>query len=171
MSAQEKPRLLVSFDQYVPLVSAEQTGALWKLAEERRQLDANLLRLPPGGVVAEHEENALDVLLVVVAGDGFLDSEGQELALSSGAVVWLPRGSRRGLRAGPQGLVHLTVHGRRPGMSIAGSAPPPRTDVQEGGEAACALDRVCPECGKMRADASAPFCGWCGERLSPEGGR
>ncbi|MVO85200.1 hypothetical protein GPA10_10655 [Streptomyces sp. p1417] len=163
--------MLVSFDQYVPLVSAERTGALWKLAEERRQLDANLLRLPPEGGVAEHVEDSLDVLLVVVAGDGFLDGDDQELALTSGAVAWLPRGSRRGLRAGPQGLVYLTVHGRRPGMSITGAAALLRADIQEGGEAACALDRVCPECGKMRAEASAPFCGWCGERLAPEGGR
>ncbi|WP_030670726.1 hypothetical protein [Streptomyces sp. NRRL B-1347] len=163
MSAPEKPRLLVSFDQYLPYVSSAQTGALWKLAEERRQLDANLIRLPPDSGVAAHVENSLDVLLLVVAGDGRLDSDDEQLALAAGSVAWLPRSSRRALTAGAHGLVYLTVHARRPGLSIAGTAA---VDPQEGGEAPCSLDRVCPECGTMRAESGAPFCAWCGERVS-----
>lgn len=46
------------------------TGALWKLDGAARQLDANLVRLRPGTVVAEHVEPDLDVLLVVIEGDG-----------------------------------------------------------------------------------------------------
>ncbi|MEW2527422.1 hypothetical protein [Streptomyces sp. NPDC047071] len=165
MSAPEKPRLLVSFDQYLPYVSSEQTGALWKLAEGQRQLDANLIRLPPSGGVAAHVEHSLDVLLVVVAGDGRLDGDTEQLALAAGSVAWLPRSSRRGLSAGAHGLVYLTVHARRPGLSVAGTAPG-AVAAREGGEAPCSLDRVCPECGRMRAEAGAPFCAWCGERVA-----
>ena len=168
MSAPEKPRLLVSFDEYLPYVSSAQTGALWKLAEERRQLDANLIRLPPDGGVTAHVEHTLDVLLLVVSGDGELDSDGEQLALAAGSVVWLPRSSRRALGAGTHGLVCLTVHTRRPGMSVVGTAASAVT-VREGGEAPCSLDRVCPECGKMRAEPGAPFCAWCGERVSAAG--
>ncbi|WP_190134435.1 cupin domain-containing protein [Streptomyces longispororuber] len=162
----ETPRLLLSLDELVPSASSARGGALWKLAERRRQLDANLIRLPASGSVALHVENALDVLLVVVAGDGHLDGDDASLPLTTGSVAWLPRSSRRGLRAGSDGLVYLTVHTRRPGMGIAGPAA-----AAEGGEAPCALDRVCPHCGTMRAEARAPFCAWCGERQDPNADR
>ncbi|WP_437114788.1 hypothetical protein [Streptomyces longispororuber] len=166
MSVPETPRLLLSLDELVPSTSSAQGGALWKLAEQRRQLDANVIRLPASGSVALHVENALDVLLLVVAGDGHLDGGDGPLPLAAGSLAWLPRSSRRGLRAGPGGLVYLTVHVRRPGMGIAGPAA-----AAEGGEAPCALDRVCPHCGRMRAEARAPFCAWCGEPLDPGAGR
>ncbi|MFH8935526.1 cupin domain-containing protein [Streptomyces griseosporeus] len=94
------------------------TGALWKLAESGRQLDANVVRLDPGTRVAPHIEPDLDVLLVVVAGDGTLDGGGVPQDLTEGAVVWLPHGSTRGITAGDDGLAYLTVHRRRPGMQI-----------------------------------------------------
>jgi len=36
-------------------------------------------------------------------------------------LVWLPRRSRRAIEAGAQGLSYLTVHRKRPGLSIAGT--------------------------------------------------
>lgn len=68
-------------------------GALWRLAEPGRQLDANVVRIPPGQEVGTHREPDLDVLLLVLAGHGTLT-------------------------AGPEGLTYLTVHRRRPGMRI-----------------------------------------------------
>ena len=38
----------------------ESTGALWRLAEPGRQLDANLVRIPPQGAVDAHAEPDLD---------------------------------------------------------------------------------------------------------------
>lgn len=97
----------------------QSAGALWKLAEPGRQLDANLVHLPPGERVETHAEPDLDVLLLVVAGRATLtspDTAAEELA--DGALVWLPHGSARSLAAGPEGLSYLTVHRRRPGMQI-----------------------------------------------------
>ncbi|MFC8711089.1 cupin domain-containing protein [Streptomyces sp. NPDC057197] len=96
------------------------TGVLWKLAESGRQLDANLVRLAPGGRVAPHAEPDLDVLVHVVSGEGTLGAGPQDepLPLTEGVTVWLPHGSTRSIGAGPDGLVYLTVHGRRPGMRI-----------------------------------------------------
>ncbi|MGW4276603.1 cupin domain-containing protein [Streptomyces seoulensis] len=95
-------------------------GVLWKLAEAGRQLDANLVRLAPGGRVAPHAEPDLDVLLFVVGGDGVLGAGAADepRCLTEGATVWLPHGSTRSIAAGADGLSYLTVHRRRPGMRI-----------------------------------------------------
>ncbi|MFF8832922.1 cupin domain-containing protein [Streptomyces sp. NPDC015131] len=137
-------------------------GALWRLAVDGRQLDANVVRLAPGAGVAGHVEPDLDVLLYVVEGDGRLGTGEGERPVEAGCLVWLPRGARRGMVAGPEGLAYLTVHRRRPGLTI-GAAPAAR---DEGGEAACLLPRVCPDCGRPAPDeADVRFCGRCGSRL------
>jgi|GEM_PF-1207871 len=159
-----EPRLLMEVGATLAAAPPEQRGALWRLAEPGRQLDANLVRLPPGARVAAHAEGVLDVLLLAVAGSGSLRPEpipagggaetgggaagggavvgggaaggaeaaggaaegsteaggarSEEIALAPGAAVWLPRGSRRSLSAGPDGLAYLTVHQRRPGLAV-----------------------------------------------------
>lgn len=97
---------------------AGHAGVQWKLAEPGRQLDANVVRLSPGAVVDTHTEPELDVLLLVVAGDGELSSGQAAEPLEEGALCWLPKASSRRLAAGPQGLSYMTVHARRPGMRI-----------------------------------------------------
>ncbi|MFJ9929373.1 cupin domain-containing protein [Streptomyces misionensis] len=96
------------------------SGVLWKLAEGGRQLDANVVRLAPGGRIAAHTEARLDVLLLVVAGSGVLGAgpAGSPCPVAEGALVWLPHGSARGITAGDEGLTYLTVHTRRPGLGI-----------------------------------------------------
>jgi quercetin dioxygenase-like cupin family protein len=97
----------------------ERTGALWKLAEDGRQLDANLVHLPGHHCIETHTEPDLDVLLLVAAGDGTLHSpQGMETALAEGVLCWLPHGSTRKITAGAEGLSYLTVHRRRPGMQV-----------------------------------------------------
>jgi quercetin dioxygenase-like cupin family protein len=97
---------------------ASATGALWRLAEPGRQLDANVVRVAPGAGVGAHTEPDLDVLLLVLAGDGALTTGRDRRSLAAGALVWLPHGAARGLVAGEDGLTYLTVHRRRPGMRI-----------------------------------------------------
>ncbi|MFJ3139485.1 AraC family ligand binding domain-containing protein [Streptomyces sp. NPDC086843] len=93
-------------------------GALWRLAESGRQLDANVVRLPPGHRVDTHRESDLDVLLLVLSGHGTLTAPDGEHPLPAGTLTWLPHGSTRSLAAGDDGLTYLTVHRRRPGMTI-----------------------------------------------------
>ncbi len=97
---------------------AGSSGALWRLAESGRQLDANVVRVPPGGRVGAHAEPDLDVLLLVLAGAASLTGADGEHALRPGVLTWLPHGSTRALEAGPDGVAYLTVHRRRPGMRI-----------------------------------------------------
>jgi quercetin dioxygenase-like cupin family protein len=101
----------------------DSSGALWKLAESGRQLDANLVHLPAGRGVHTHTEPELDVLLLVVAGAGTLETPEGAKALAQGSLVWLPCGSVRSITAHSEGLSYLTVHRRRPGMQIR-SRPP-----------------------------------------------
>ncbi|WP_240654043.1 cupin domain-containing protein [Streptomyces sp. AcE210] len=135
------------------------TGAVWKLGGAARQLDANLVRLRPGTVVAEHVEPDLDVLLVVLEGDGSLRHAGEEEQLTPGALVFIARGERRSVAAGAEGLAYLTAHRRRPGLTIA------RPPAREGGEPACLLSRICPACDRVSEDAAAAYCARCGGRL------
>ncbi|MBC3843472.1 hypothetical protein GXW82_34500 [Streptacidiphilus sp. 4-A2] len=187
----ETPLVLAQLPELVAAAAERQGGALWRLAEAGRQLDANLIRLAPGAQVAEHAEGTLDVLLVVVAGSGELGGgplgvgrpgEATDRApLAPGTLVWLPRLSHRSLYAGPEGLVYLTAHQRRPGLSIAGSVTAGRTGAAasvgagtgagtsagavDGGEAPCLLNRICPGCDRVATEAAARFCAHCGTAL------
>ncbi|MEV4876069.1 hypothetical protein [Streptomyces cyaneofuscatus] len=157
------PRVLAVLDDILASASRDERGALWHLAEQGRELDANLVRLPAGAEVGEHQEDVLDVLLVVVEGGGRvrIGDGGGGLELGPSTVVWLPRTSRRALAAGPDGLTYLTVHRRRPGLAVKA----PGSGTYEGGEGPCMLDRVCPECGRLSEDPAPVFCSRCGERF------
>ncbi|WP_405664847.1 hypothetical protein OG379_22235 [Streptomyces sp. NBC_01166] len=154
------PQVLAVLDGLLAAAAPGERGALWRLAEEGRELDANIVHLPPDAGVGEHQEDVLDVLLVVLAGGGSLHAGRDTLDLAPTTVTWLPRTSRRALEAGPDGLTYLTVHRRRPGLTIT---PAVRTPAYEGGEAPCMLDLVCPECGRLSADRAPKFCSACGE--------
>ncbi|MFF4367118.1 hypothetical protein [Streptomyces sp. NPDC001594] len=153
-----------------------QGGALWRLRGAGRQLDANLVRHLPGTGGAPSTENAVDVVMVVVAGTGVLTLDGEQSHLSPGFLGLLPRGAVRALLAGPQGLVVLTVHRRRRGMSIAPAATalpaePPVAALAEP-PPTCALHLVCAHCHRHAIEVDARFCSGCGTPLTggPAGG-
>lgn len=93
--------------------TAEATGAVWKLQTRHRDLDSNIIAIPPAGTIDTHTGPDLDVLIHVLAGHGELTTEQGVLSLDPGALVWLPRRSRRQFTAGPNGLRYLTIHQRR----------------------------------------------------------
>jgi quercetin dioxygenase-like cupin family protein len=92
-------------------------GAVWSLPHDG-DLDANLVKLGPGGSIAEHRNAELDVLVVVLAGGGDVTVDGVVHRLRPHHLVRIPKGARRSLRAGPAGLVHLSVHRARSGLGI-----------------------------------------------------
>jgi quercetin dioxygenase-like cupin family protein len=148
-------------------VGKEQTGAAgrgpisvtWSLTGPTRDLDANVVRLAPDAYIAEHTETVLGVLVTVLAGSGEVRTPDAAFGLEPGVLAWLPAGTTRSVHAGPDGLTYTTAHRRRPPMSI-GSARP-----SDAGEAACLLDRVCPECGRLATERDARFCARCGTSL------
>lgn len=94
------------------------TGAVWKLQVRERDLDSNVIALPPGGTIDAHTGPDLDVIIHVVAGDGHLTTEINTLELMTGALVWLPRRSQRSFTAGSSGLRYLTIHQRRQALVL-----------------------------------------------------
>ncbi|GAA4680869.1 DUF2249 domain-containing protein [Gordonia humi] len=96
----------------------------WKLTSSDRHLDSNLIRLAAGGAIAAHAGGEVDVLVHVVAGSGTLGTEADDVEVSAGDLLWLPRRSRRSFTAGPDGLSYLTVHTHRePTLTIEPLAP------------------------------------------------
>ncbi|KAB1640703.1 cupin domain-containing protein [Gulosibacter chungangensis] len=93
--------------------SAEARGAVWKLQEVDRDLDSNLIRLPAGESIGDFDGPELDSLVIVLMGSGTLRTAEGEIPLEPGQILWLPKRSRRGYLAGPNGLGYLTVHQRR----------------------------------------------------------
>ncbi|NWF29323.1 cupin domain-containing protein [Streptomyces sp. PKU-EA00015] len=145
-------------------------GAVWRLDPAARQLDANVIRVLPGDSVARHVEPDLDVLLCVLAGSGELTVGDEAQRLGPGCVAWLPHGTERALAAGPDGLVYVTAHRRRPGLSIRPAEAGTPRRAAEGGESACLLHRICPGCDRPAEDIGARYCSRCGTELpSAEG--
>lgn len=108
------PRVVLDTREAALAVSdPDVTGAAWRLEPAERELDANLIALPPGESIAEHVGADVDVLLHVVAGTGTLRTEGEDVLLSPGEVVYLPRRARRAVLAGSNGLRYLSVHRRK----------------------------------------------------------
>ena len=117
------PQVLGNTQDLVSGTPDEQDGgAVWKLRSSTRQLDSNVIRIQPDGRIDPHTGPDQDVLLHVLAGSGRVTFDGGVADLAVGSLAWLPRHSRRSIVAGPQGLSYLSVHTRRPGLSI-GSPP------------------------------------------------
>lgn len=99
-----------------PLLDAAGDGVHWTL-EGGDDLNANLVRLDPDHVMGEHVNDEVDVLVVVLAGGGHAVVEASTVELHPHVVAHLPKGARRAIHAGADGLAYLTVHRRR-GLTI-----------------------------------------------------
>lgn len=113
------PRILVNTtDLAADVGQPDITGAAWKLQVRDRDLDSNIIALPPGTSIDAHTGPDLDVLIHILAGTGQLTTEQGQLELQPGALIWLPRRSRRQFTAGSDGLRYLTVHQRRQALIL-----------------------------------------------------
>jgi quercetin dioxygenase-like cupin family protein len=74
--------------------------------------------------IGTHTGPDLDVLIHVLSGTGRLTIEQGTIDLSPGALLRLPRRSRRQFAAGPDGLRYLTVHRRRQALVLEPLKPP-----------------------------------------------
>lgn len=92
-------------------------GVVWSLPHGS-DLDANLVHLGPGGRIEGHVNHEVDVLVFVVAGAGVVDIDGEAHELHVDVVALVGRGAHRAVVAGPRGLSYLSVHRRRPGLTI-----------------------------------------------------
>lgn len=79
-------------------------------------LNVNLLVWEAGQGVEEHLNAEVDVLLVGVAGEGVVVVDGLSCSLRAGQALIVPKGARRGIRAGSGRFAYLTCHRRRGGL-------------------------------------------------------
>jgi mannose-6-phosphate isomerase-like protein (cupin superfamily) len=116
----EERELFPLLEESVPEVELTRdtgpSGPQWGIATE--DLNATLLRWPPGHVVAEHLNEACDVLLVVVEGTGRADIDGVSHELAVGDPLVIAKGSRRSIQVGPGGIRYVTAHVKRPPLQI-----------------------------------------------------
>jgi len=152
-------RLLADLDWVLAQSAPSSAGAVWRLQEPERQLDANLVRLPADERIELHREPDVDVLLLPLAGGGTLHTDNGQEPLVPHALMWLPRGSRRALVAGPEGLAYVTVHRKRAGLSIRVPGDP---EAPHRGGDASGPPRLCPRCGAPGEAAVNRTCSNCG---------
>jgi mannose-6-phosphate isomerase-like protein (cupin superfamily) len=91
-------------------------GPVWGAASE--DLNATLLEWPPGEGPAEHVNEHLDVLYVVVSGSATLTVDTEPLELEAGQATIVSKGGARALVAGPAGVRYVTAHLRRGGLEL-----------------------------------------------------
>lgn len=103
-------------------VPVDGDGVQWTLGDAA-DLNANLVHLEPGSGIGEHVNDEVDVLVVVLDGSGTAAVDGSTPAtLGPQVLALLPKGSRRRIDAGPDGLRYLSVHRRRGPLRIRGQS-------------------------------------------------
>jgi mannose-6-phosphate isomerase-like protein (cupin superfamily) len=101
----------------VDLAAGDGPGPVWGMASN--DLNATLLAWPPGHEVAEHVNAELDVLVVVLAGDGVVTIDARPHELRAAQAILIERGCSRAIRAGAGGLRYLSIHRRRGPLQIS----------------------------------------------------
>lgn len=93
------------------------SGVVWSLPHGG-DLDANLVHLDPGGAIGAHVNDDVDVLVSVIAGRGHLVVDGTSFELHGDVLAVVPKGSRREVRAGGEGITYLSIHRLRGPLAI-----------------------------------------------------
>ena len=101
--------------------TAEGMGVVWTLSGEA-ELNVNLVHLDAGQEIGEHTNTEVDVVFVGVDGAPTVTVDGESATLPPHVLVWAPRGTTRGVRAGAAPALYLSLHRRRAGPAIG----PPR---------------------------------------------
>ncbi|HZU11638.1 MAG TPA: cupin domain-containing protein [Chloroflexota bacterium] len=92
-------------------------GAVW--SHEGRDLDVNLVFFRGVEGVETHVNDEVDVLGVVLEGEGVLTVDGTETRIHGGEAFYIPRGARRSIRAAGWQVAYLSCHPRRRGLRPA----------------------------------------------------
>jgi quercetin dioxygenase-like cupin family protein len=89
----------------------ERSGALWQLDGD--ELQANVVRLGVGDRIQPHQNDEVEVVVVVICGRGELTLGGQVHPLAPMTLVHVPKGTVRAMVAVDGPLAYLSIHRRR----------------------------------------------------------
>ena len=117
LAATPLPRVL--YDTTTVGNGRAEADVVWKLQTRDRDLDSNIIALPPGGTIPTHAGPDLDVLIHVVSGGGRLVTELDSLELAPGGLAVAASAFPPPVRRRPDGLGYLTVHRRRQSLPLA----------------------------------------------------
>ncbi len=87
-----------------------------QLGHESEDLNVTLLAWKAGEGVAPHINEEVDVVLIIVSGEGEVVVDGQTFTLSVGQALLIPKGRERAIRCTGEWLSYLSVHKRRRGL-------------------------------------------------------
>ena len=110
----EHPTEPTIFNPQALLMSAAHNGPIWSMNSE--QLNINVLRFGTGEGIPPHINNEVDVLIVIVEGEGVLTLGNEERPIRTGEATLIPRGARRAIRCTSGTLAYLSCHRRRGGL-------------------------------------------------------
>jgi quercetin dioxygenase-like cupin family protein len=96
------------------IAGARHDGVIWSHTSD--QFNLNLLRFRRGDGVAAHRNGEVDVLIIVLAGEGVISLEGQPQPVAAGSIVLIPRGAERSITATSEQFAYLSCHQRRAGL-------------------------------------------------------
>jgi uncharacterized protein (DUF2249 family) len=99
-------------------VEADPAGVVWKLDVQSREIDADVTSLSAGQDTGMHVGPEIDALIHVLSGSGRLTTELGTIELAAGALLWMPKRSRRQFVAGADGLRYLTIHQKRQFLNL-----------------------------------------------------
>jgi quercetin dioxygenase-like cupin family protein len=100
-------------------------GAIWSLGSA--DLNLNLVYFAHGDGVEPHVNSEVDVVGVVIRGEGVVEIDGRTERLQPGVLFFMPKGATRSIRSGAGELAYLTCHRRRAGL-MPKRATHPRTE-------------------------------------------
>src|SRR5579859_3335134 len=88
-----------------------QAGATWSLVSN--DLNLNLIHLGAGDGVETHFNTEVDVIGVVIAGEGVLDLDDRQEHLRPGILFFVPKNARRAIHSCSSDFAYLSCHRRR----------------------------------------------------------
>lgn len=103
-----------SIDLAAVAALASGPGPIW--TQQTDDLNVNVIAFEAGQGIGEHVNGEVDVLIVVVTGQGTVTVDGRDHALTGGRALIIPKGARRAIRSSDERFVYLSCHRRRAGL-------------------------------------------------------
>lgn len=103
---------------------SEAAGAIF--GGESEDLDFTLVQWNDGGGVAEHLNGEVDVLMIVLGGEGTAIVGGEQFTMSPGDVLLIPKDTARSIQSSSKGFRYLNVHKRKRRLMPGDIATRPR---------------------------------------------
>jgi mannose-6-phosphate isomerase-like protein (cupin superfamily) len=95
----------------IALAATDQTGPLW--GHETEDLDCTFLTWNGGHQIPPHVNDEVDVVMIVLAGQGEATVAGTIYPLSQGQTLVIPKSLERSITALSERFSYLNVHKRR----------------------------------------------------------